>query len=95
MERWFFRALTTTRHLGLLNDTRLALSTAGFYPGDARWRAMVLTLSGDREMLVWRQPPARAWPVIGLYVDSSREAARVQRFRLDRSHAAPAKGAFV
>lgn len=62
VQRWFFHQLTTTRHLGLLNDVKLRLITAGFYPGDARWGAMSLTLYGDPEMRVWRQPPSRVWP---------------------------------
>ena len=64
VQRWFFHALTTTRHLGLLNDIRLGLIAAPFWPADARWTAMALTLYGDPQMQVWRQPPARVWPTV-------------------------------
>lgn len=64
VQRWFFHGLTNTRHLGLLNDTRLALMNGGFYPGDARWTVMAMTLYGDPEMQVWRRPPNRVWPKV-------------------------------
>jgi hypothetical protein len=50
-QRAFWHRLTTTRHLGLLADTRYALTTSdGVY---SKWATFSLNLLGDPEMPVW------------------------------------------
>ncbi len=64
LQRAFFKKLTTTRHLGLLNDSRLFAIDYATGEGYARWETYSLTLFGDPEMSVWRTPPAGLWPKI-------------------------------
>jgi hypothetical protein len=50
-QRTFWHRLTTTRHLGLLADSRCALATSdGVY---SKWATFSLNLLGDPEMPVW------------------------------------------
>jgi hypothetical protein len=58
MQRAFFHRLTTTRHLGLLNDSRVVAMNYGYWQAYARWITFALTLTGDPEMPVWRHEPA-------------------------------------
>ena len=56
-QRAFFHRLTATRHLGLLNDSRVALyGTTGFNTLYDRWAVFSLNLIGDPEMQVHRRP---------------------------------------
>jgi hypothetical protein len=55
----FFHELTSTQHLGLLNDTRWTLvdGTPKGSPSASRWEIFTLNLMGDPEMPVWRGSP--------------------------------------
>lgn len=54
-QRAFFHRLTTTRHLGLLNDSRIGVyGTTGFWTGYDRWAVFTLNLLGDPELRVYR-----------------------------------------
>lgn len=54
-QRAFFHRLTTTRHLGLLNDSRLGVyGTTGAWTGYDRWAIFTLNLLGDPELRVYR-----------------------------------------
>ncbi len=54
-QRAFFHRLTTTRHLGLLNDSRIAVfGTTGAWQGYERWAIFTLNLLGDPELQVYR-----------------------------------------
>ncbi|MGV0810575.1 C25 family cysteine peptidase [Mycolicibacterium boenickei] len=64
VQRAFFKKLTRTRHLGLLNDCRIFAVDFGYLHAYARWMALSLTLFGDPEMRVWRTPPRSIWPKI-------------------------------
>lgn len=56
-QRAFFHRLTTTRHLGLLNDSRVnVFGTTGFWQGYERWAIFTLNLLGDPELQVYRAP---------------------------------------
>lgn len=69
VQRAFFHRLVTTRHLGLLNDSRLyAIDYAGWGPY-ARWMTFSLNLLGDPEMPVWRRAPRRIFPDIRWHGD--------------------------
>ena len=58
-QRAFFHRLTTTRHLGLLNDTRLSMvnQATGVWQLYYKWVAFALNLMGDPEMPVWTSRP--------------------------------------
>lgn len=54
-QRAFFHGLTTTRHLGLLNDSRIGVyGTTGAWAGYDRWAVFTLNLLGDPELRVYR-----------------------------------------
>jgi hypothetical protein len=54
-QRAFFHRLTATRHLGLLNDSRVDVyGTSGAWSGYERWAIFTLNLLGDPEMQVYR-----------------------------------------
>jgi hypothetical protein len=56
-QRAFFHRLTTTRHLGLLNDSRVHVyGTTGYMHGYERWAILALNLLGDPELRVYRAP---------------------------------------
>ncbi len=56
-QRAFFHRLTTTRHLGLLNDSRVSVfGTTGYWQGYERWAIFTLNLLGDPELQVYRAP---------------------------------------
>ena len=58
-QRAFFHRLTNTRHLGLLNDTRLSMvnQATGFNQLYYKWAAFSLNLMGDPEMPIWTSRP--------------------------------------
>ena len=50
-QRAFFHRLTTTRHLGLLNDSRIGVyGSSGYWSGYDRWAIFTLNLLGDPEL---------------------------------------------
>jgi hypothetical protein len=53
-QRAFFHRLTSTRHLGLMNDMRCTAVDLGYWHAYARWAIFALNLMGDPEMQVWR-----------------------------------------
>jgi hypothetical protein len=54
-QRGFFHRLTATRHLGLLNDSRLSVyGESGSWAGCDRWAVFTLNLLGDPELRVYR-----------------------------------------
>lgn len=54
-QRAFFHRLASTRHLGLLNDSRLTVwGTTGYWRGYERWQIFSLNLLGDPELRVYR-----------------------------------------
>jgi hypothetical protein len=56
-QRAFFHRLTTTRHLGLLNDSRIdVFGTTGSWEGYERWAIFTLNLLGDPELRLYRGP---------------------------------------
>jgi hypothetical protein len=61
LKRAFFHRLATTRYLGLLADTRLAVldQHAGSWRRNYKWSIYTLNLMGDPEMPVWIGPPER------------------------------------
>jgi Peptidase family C25 len=59
VQRRFFHRLTTTRHLGLANDSRLTALDFGYWHAYARWVMYALNLMGDPEMPIWRSGRAR------------------------------------
>ena len=68
-QRRFFDRMQTTRHLGLLNDTRCAMvnESTGFYRLYNKWQIFSMNLMGDPEMPVWSSPPRTmtvrpSWP---------------------------------
>ncbi len=58
-QRAFFRRLTTTRHLGHLNDTRVGMvnEATGFWRLYNKWSIYAQNLMGDPEMPVWSRAP--------------------------------------
>ncbi|HKI44651.1 MAG TPA: C25 family cysteine peptidase [Balneolales bacterium] len=58
-QRAFFHRLTSTRHLGLLNDVRCTMvnENTGFWKRYNKWAIFALNLMGDPEMPVWVGPP--------------------------------------
>lgn len=58
-QRNFFKGLTATRALGLLNDRRLAILSAGsgWWQVYNRWSVFSLNLTGDPEMRIWNRRP--------------------------------------
>jgi hypothetical protein len=56
VEETFFRALTATNHIGLLNDARLAVISPSV-SADLRWMVFVQNLFGDPEMPIWTEAP--------------------------------------
>ena len=58
-QRAFFHRLTSTRHLGLLADTRVGMVNAwtGYYKLYNKWVIFALNLMGDPEMPVWTGKP--------------------------------------
>jgi hypothetical protein len=54
-QRAFFDRLRTTRHLGRLNDTRVAVAAANSPSAYWRWPVFTLNLLGDPELRVRRQ----------------------------------------
>ena len=69
LQRAFFHRLTTTRHLGLLNDSRVTELNYAYWHAYARWVTFALTLTGDPEMPVWRYEPRRIFPEIDWKLD--------------------------
>ena len=63
VQRRFFHRLTTTRHLGLANDSRLTALDFGYWHAYARWVMHALNLLGDPEMPIWRQGRLRRFPI--------------------------------
>ena len=63
-QRAFFHRLTSTRHLGLLNDARMYALDMTYWHAYARWAAFALNLLGDPEMPVWRTGLRRFRPEI-------------------------------
>lgn len=63
VQRRFFHRLTTTRHLGLANDSRLTALDFGYWHAYARWVMHALNLLGDPEMPIWRQG-RRRFPIV-------------------------------
>jgi hypothetical protein len=61
VQRRFFHRLTSTQHLGLLNDSKLTALDFGYWHAYARWVMYALNLLGDPEMPVWRQRRRRFW----------------------------------
>ena len=61
VQRAFFSRLTTTRHLGLLNDARLQSLDPTYWHAYYRWIMFSLNVLGDPEMPVWRVPPKRPY----------------------------------
>jgi hypothetical protein len=58
-QRAFFKRLTLTRHLGLLNDIRCSMVNDFHGSIDSKWTCLSLNLMGDPEMPIWlRRPPA-------------------------------------
>jgi hypothetical protein len=57
LQRAFFKRLTTTRHIGLLNDSRVTNLNYNSGGATARWATYALSLTGDPEMPVWRYEP--------------------------------------
>lgn len=59
-QRAFFHRLTSTRHLGLLNDIRTGMvnEATGFFRLYNKWAIFTLNLMGDPEMPVWVGHPA-------------------------------------
>ncbi|HEX5110827.1 MAG TPA: C25 family cysteine peptidase [Vicinamibacterales bacterium] len=53
-QRAFFHRLTSTPHIGLMNDTRCTAVDLGYWHAYARWIIFALNLMGDPEMRVWR-----------------------------------------
>lgn len=54
-QRAFFHRLASTRHLGLLNDSRLTVfGTTGYWRAYERWQIFSLNLLGDPELRVYR-----------------------------------------
>ncbi len=53
-QRAFFRRLTSTRHIGLANDVRVAALDMSYWHAYARWCIFSLNLLGDPEMRIWR-----------------------------------------
>jgi hypothetical protein len=61
-QRAFFHRLTSTQHLGLLNDVRVhAVDLEG---PSTRWAVYALNLTGDPEMPVWRKGWRRYIPEV-------------------------------
>ena len=59
-QRAFFHRLASTRHLGLLNDSRLSVfGTTGYWRGYERWQIFSLNLLGDPELRIHRGPLPR------------------------------------
>lgn len=58
-QRAFFHRLTSTRHLGLLNDIRVGMVNewTGFYRLYNKWAIFTLNLMGDPEMPIWVGKP--------------------------------------
>jgi len=63
-QRAFFHRLTSTRHLGLLNDSRTYAVDMTYWHAYARWATFALNLLGDPEMPVWRTGRRRFRPEI-------------------------------
>lgn len=53
-QRAFFHALVNTRHLGLLNDTRMNVSGTVYNWVYERWSRFLINLLGDPELQVYR-----------------------------------------
>jgi len=58
-QRAFYHRLTSTRHLGLLNDSRVGMvnESTGFYRLYTKWAIFTLNLMGDPEMPIWKSKP--------------------------------------
>lgn len=58
-QRAFFNRLTSTTHIGLLNDTRCLMVNewTGFYRLYNKWAIFALNLMGDPEMPIWKGTP--------------------------------------
>lgn len=69
-QRAFFHRLTTTRHLGRLNDTKVAVAASNSPNAYWRWPVFTLNLLGDPELRVRRQ--ARRPLVLEISEDLSR-----------------------
>ena len=60
-QRRFFKTLTITRHLGLLNDVRTTMvnEATGYYRLYNKWVIFSQNLLGDPEMEIWTAPPQK------------------------------------
>ena len=60
-QRRFFKTLTITRHLGLLNDVRTTRvnEATGYYRLYNKWVIFSQNLLGDPEMEIWTAPPQK------------------------------------
>ncbi|CAI9389796.1 C25 family cysteine peptidase [Microbacterium sp. T2.11-28] len=73
-QRAFFHRLASTRHLGLLNDSRLSVfGTTGYWSGYDRWQIFSLNLLGDPELRVYRA----AFPRLVVEADPGHDRLRV------------------
>ncbi|MBL0743679.1 C25 family cysteine peptidase [Chryseolinea lacunae] len=65
-QRAFFHRMTTTRHLGHLNDTRVSMvdEGTGFWRLYNKWVVYAQNLMGDPEMPVWTRTPLIMIPSI-------------------------------
>jgi hypothetical protein len=71
-QRAFFHRLASTRHLGLLHDSRMTvLGTTGYAGNYECWTMFAMNLTGDPEMQVYREALPR------LVIRLDRDAARV------------------
>lgn len=85
-QRAFFHRLASTRHLGLLNDSRISVfGTTGYWSGYDRWQIFSLNLLGDPELRVYRAAFPR------LVVDATlRERGRL-RITVERAEPSPGR----
>ncbi|WEK13290.1 MAG: C25 family cysteine peptidase [Candidatus Microbacterium phytovorans] len=73
-QRAFFHRLASTRHLGLLNDSRVGVfGSTGYWSGYDRWQIFSLNLLGDPELRVYRA----AFPRLVLEADLGHGLLRV------------------
>jgi hypothetical protein len=94
-QRAFFHQLTSTRHLGLLNDTRWTLANHHRGAEDRdKWQIFALNLSGDPEMQVWRERP----PVMEVTIDKTLDKRKPFMVKVEHSlfgESQPLDGAIV
>jgi hypothetical protein len=83
-QRAFFSRLTSTRHLGLLNDVRCTMvnENTGFWKRYNKWAIFALNLMGDPEMPVWVGPPK------DMYVELNHNLDKRYPFEIQVKHRA-------